>query len=77
MSPKQNKNFKVILVHKVIMVAHTFNPTPPPRVRCRRISEFRASLVYLMISRTAKAIQRDPAPPPKKVMLFLKLLNSR
>jgi hypothetical protein len=36
--------------------------------RGRRISEFEASLVYKVSSRTARAIQRNPnpTPPPKK-----------
>jgi hypothetical protein len=36
--------------------------------RGRRISEFEASLVYKVSSRTARAIQRNPVstPPPKK-----------
>jgi hypothetical protein len=38
--------------------------------RGRRISEFEASLVYKVSSRTARATQRNPvlntAPPPKK-----------
>jgi hypothetical protein len=42
------------------MVAHTFNPS-----RGRRISEFEASLVYKVSSRTAKATQRN-TPPPKE-----------
>jgi hypothetical protein len=47
------------------VVVHTFNP----RGRGRWISEFEASLVYRVSSRTARAIQRNPAstsPPPKK-----------
>jgi hypothetical protein len=38
--------------------------------RGRQISEFEASLVYRVSSKTARAIQRNPvlgkAPPPKK-----------
>jgi hypothetical protein len=37
------------------MVAHAFNPS-----RGRRISEFEASLVYKVSSRTARATQRNP-----------------
>jgi hypothetical protein len=33
--------------------------------RCRRISEFEASLVYRVSSRTARAIQRNPVKKPK------------
>ena len=36
------------------MVVHAFNP------RDREISEFEASLVYKVSSRTARAIQRNP-----------------
>jgi hypothetical protein len=36
------------------VVAHAFNPS-----RGRRISEFEASLVYKVSSRTARAIQRN------------------
>jgi hypothetical protein len=49
------------------VVAHAFNPC-----RGRRISEFEASLVYKVSSRTARAIQRNPVsntPPPKKKSL--------
>ena len=42
------------------MVAHTFNPTKHLGGRDRWISEFKASLVYRVSSRTAKAIQRNP-----------------
>jgi hypothetical protein len=37
------------------LVAHAFNPS-----RGRRISEFEASLVYKVSSRTARGIQRNP-----------------
>jgi hypothetical protein len=40
-------------------VAHAFNPSTWGG-RGRRISEFEASLVYKVSSRTAKATQRDP-----------------
>jgi hypothetical protein len=39
------------------VVVHTFNPS---RGRGRRISEFKASLVYKVSSRTARATQRNP-----------------
>jgi hypothetical protein len=42
------------------MVAHTFNP------RGRQISEFEASLVYKVSSRTARAIQRNPVSKNKQ-----------
>ena len=38
--------------------------------RGRQISEFEASLVYKVSFRTARAIQRNPAPPPKKKKLL-------
>jgi hypothetical protein len=37
------------------VVVHAFNPS-----RGRRISEFKASLVYRVSSRTARATQRNP-----------------
>jgi hypothetical protein len=37
------------------VVAHAFNPN-----RGRRVSEFEASLVYRVSSRTARATQRNP-----------------
>jgi hypothetical protein len=43
------------------MVVHTFNPS-----RGRRISEFKASLVYKVSSRTARATQRNPVLEKKK-----------
>jgi hypothetical protein len=60
----------IIIVKKFLklgMVAHAFNPST--RGRGRRISEFEASLVYRVSSRTARATQRNPVsktPPPKK-----------
>jgi hypothetical protein len=52
------------------MVVHAFNPSTQEaeaegqrgrgRGRGRRISEFEASLVYKVSSRTARAIQRNP-----------------
>jgi hypothetical protein len=41
------------------VVAHAFNPSTQGG-RGRRISEFEASLVYKVSSRTARAIQRNP-----------------
>ena len=46
------------------MVAHAFNPSPQEAVR--RISEFEASLVYSVGSRTARATQRNPITKKKK-----------
>jgi hypothetical protein len=49
------------------MVAHTFNPsTWEARGRGRRISEFKASLVYKVSSRTTRATQRNPVSKKKK-----------
>jgi hypothetical protein len=48
-------------------VAHAFNPSTGGG-RGRWISEFKASLVYKVSSRTARAIQRNPVskkPKPK------------
>jgi hypothetical protein len=42
-------------------VAHAFNPR-----RGRQISEFKASLVYKVSSRTARAIQRNPVSKTNK-----------
>jgi hypothetical protein len=47
------------------MVAHAFNPSIQ-RQRQAGISEFEASLVYRVSSRTAKAIQRNPVSKKKK-----------
>ena len=43
------------------MVVHSFNPS-----RGRQISEFEASLVYKVCSRTARAIQRNPVSKKQK-----------
>jgi hypothetical protein len=42
------------------VMAHAFNPSTWEAERGRRISEFEASLVYKVSSRTARAIQRNP-----------------
>jgi hypothetical protein len=52
------------------VVAHAFNPSTQGG-RGRWISEFKASLVYRVSSRTARATQRNPVskkplPCPKK-----------
>jgi hypothetical protein len=44
-----------------MVVAHAFNPG-----RGRQISEFKASLVYKVSSRTARAIQRNPVSKNQK-----------
>jgi hypothetical protein len=46
------------------VVAHTFNPSTWEADR--RISEFEASLVYKVSSRTARAIQRNPVSKNQK-----------
>jgi hypothetical protein len=46
------------------VVAHAFNPSPQEAVR--RISEFEASLVYSVGSRTARATQRNPISKKQK-----------
>ena len=43
------------------MMAHASNPR-----RGRQISEFKASLVYRVSSRTARATQRDPVSRKRK-----------
>jgi hypothetical protein len=47
------------------MVVHTFNPSNLGG-RGRQISEFEASLVYKVSSRTARAIQRNPVSKKTK-----------
>jgi hypothetical protein len=47
------------------VVAHAFNPQHSGG-RGRWISEFQASLVYKVSSRTARAIQRNPVSTTKK-----------
>jgi hypothetical protein len=47
------------------VVAHAYNPQHSGG-RGRQISEFEASLVYRMSSRTARAIQRNPVSKKKK-----------
>jgi hypothetical protein len=47
------------------MVAHFFNPSTR-RGRGRWISEFKASLVYKVSSRTARAIKRNPVAKNQK-----------
>jgi hypothetical protein len=44
----------------VVVVAHAFNPSTREGGRGRQISEFEASLVYKVSSRTARATQRNP-----------------
>jgi hypothetical protein len=45
---------------KAGVVVHTFNPSTQEAEAGRQISEFEASLVYRVSSRTARAIQRNP-----------------
>ena len=47
------------------MVAHAFNPSTRGG-RGGQISEFKASLVYTVSSRTARAIQRNPVSKKKR-----------
>jgi hypothetical protein len=46
------------------MVVHAFNPNTQEAVR--QISEFKASLVYRVSSRTATATQRNPVSKNKQ-----------
>jgi hypothetical protein len=46
------------------VVVHAFNPSTPGRGR--QISEFEASLVYGVSSRTARATQRNPVSEKEK-----------
>ena len=48
------------------MVVHTFNPSTWEAETGRFLSEFKASLVYKVSSRTARAIQRNPVLKKKK-----------
>jgi hypothetical protein len=60
-----------IKVFTLGVVAHAFTPTRGGRGR--RISEFEASLVYRVSSRTARATQRNPVSKnqkPKKKKVF-------
>ena len=58
--------FKVKILPKVPgMVAYAFNPSTR-RGRGRWISEFEASLVYKVSSRTARDIQRNPVSKNQK-----------
>jgi hypothetical protein len=48
------------------VVAHTFRKSQHSGGRGRQISEFEASLVYRVSSRTARAIQRNPVKQKTK-----------
>ena len=50
---------------KLGVVAHAFSPSHSGG-RGRQISEFEASLVYRVSSRTARATQRNPVSKKKK-----------
>jgi hypothetical protein len=50
------------------VVVHAFNPSTW-RGRGRRISEFKASLVYKVSSRTARAIQRNHVSKIQKIKI--------
>jgi hypothetical protein len=43
--------------------------------RGRRISEFEASLVYKVSSRTARAIQRNPVLKNNKIIIIIEILE--
>jgi hypothetical protein len=47
------------------MLAHTFNPSTQ-EAEAGSFSEFEASLVYKMSSRSARAIQRNPVSKNQK-----------
>jgi hypothetical protein len=60
-------------LNKPGIVVHAFNPSTG-RDRGRHISEFEASLVYKVSSRTARAIQRNPVSKKQtkqKKMIYL------
>jgi hypothetical protein len=57
------------------VVAHAFDPSTWG-VRGRQISEFKASLVYRVSFRTARATQRNPVSKNKKTNKQKKSLNS-
>jgi hypothetical protein len=48
-----------------VVVAHTFDPSAW-KAESRWISEFKASLVYKVSSRTARATQRNPVSKKNK-----------
>jgi hypothetical protein len=48
------------------VVVHAFNPSTREADRGRQISEFEASLVYKVSSKSARAIQRDPVSKNKQ-----------
>jgi hypothetical protein len=53
------------------VVVHAFNPSTLGG-RGRQISEFKASLVYRVSSRTARAIQRNPVSKNQKINKYKK-----
>jgi hypothetical protein len=57
------------------MVAHAFNPSTW-EAETGRISEFEASLVYKVSSRTARATQRNPVSKNKQKKIVLNCLES-
>jgi hypothetical protein len=50
---------------------HTFNPSSQ-EAEAGRISEFEASLVYKVSSRTARAIQRNPVSKNQRFIIISK-----
>jgi hypothetical protein len=60
------KNTEVnVVIKRSILMVHTFNPKHLGG-RGRQISEFQASLVYRVNSRTARATQRNPVSKNKQ-----------
>jgi hypothetical protein len=52
------------------VVVHAFNPSTW-EAEARQISEFKASLVYKVSSRTARAIQRNPVSKTKQKRIYV------
>jgi hypothetical protein len=65
-SPCFEKLGKTKFTSRPGVVAHAFNPSTWEAERGRRISEFKAILVYKVSSRTARATQRNPVSKNKK-----------
>jgi hypothetical protein len=56
---KRGNNNGLETITRIGMVAHAFNPSTR-EAEAGKISEFEASLVYRVSSRTARAIPRNP-----------------
>jgi hypothetical protein len=52
--------------NRQVMVMYTFNPSTREAEAGRSLSEFKASLVYRVSSRTARATQRNPVSTNKQ-----------